>query len=132
MLQMDYEVLQDGHVLVPNFHLFNDEGVHLFTTADNEPRWRHHPRPAGRYCSTVTIPGNYLAEGGVVVKAVMSTLEPLRIHWEMAEVVGFQMVDSLDSTGVRLDFIGHYPGVVRPWLEWRSEVLDHRRVMEYR
>jgi lipopolysaccharide transport system ATP-binding protein len=33
-IEMEYEVLEPGYVLVPNYHLTNEEGVHVFATAD--------------------------------------------------------------------------------------------------
>jgi lipopolysaccharide transport system ATP-binding protein len=125
-IRMEYDVLEAGHVLVPNFHVLNDEGVLLFCTRDNEGRWLSRPKQCGRYVSTVTIPGNFLSEGGHTVTGVMSTYGPNRNHWIETEIVGFQVVDSLESRGVRLDYGGQWPGVVRPWFEWESEFMDER------
>ena len=66
-----------GHVLVPNLHFYNDEGVYAFVTGDLDPEWRHRQRPAGRYVSTAMIPGNLLSEGTLFVGAAISTIDPV-------------------------------------------------------
>jgi homopolymeric O-antigen transport system ATP-binding protein len=72
-IDVAYDVLEDGQVLWPNVHLFNQEGTNIFVTIDTDTEWRRRPRPPGRFTSTVWIPGNYLAEGTFVVRAAITT-----------------------------------------------------------
>jgi lipopolysaccharide transport system ATP-binding protein len=116
-LEMEYEVLEGGHALVPNYHVFNEEGVCIFVVQDLDPAWRGRPKPPGRYVTTTQIPGNFLAEGRLIIGAALSSYDPLRVHFYEREVVSVQIVDSLDGASARGDFKGHYPGVVRPILE---------------
>jgi lipopolysaccharide transport system ATP-binding protein len=109
-------------VLRPNLHLFNEEGVYLFVTAEITTPWYRAPRPVGRWLSRVWIPGNFLAEGGVLVGAALTTPEPLRVHFYEREAVAFYVVDSCDGDSARGDYVGHQPGVVRPLLQWESEL----------
>ena len=46
-LEMEYEVVQEGYVLMPHFHLLNEEGTHVFSANDTDPVWRQRPRPIG-------------------------------------------------------------------------------------
>jgi lipopolysaccharide transport system ATP-binding protein len=120
-IEMIFDVLEGGHLLVPNFHLFNEEGVCLFIVNDQHGDWGHRTRPVGRVVSTVEIPGNYLAEGSIIVRAVVSTMDPVTVHFSEDDVVAFQVVDSLDGDSARGAFAGAFPGVVRPLLEWTTE-----------
>ncbi|HKQ50747.1 MAG TPA: ABC transporter ATP-binding protein [Pyrinomonadaceae bacterium] len=119
-IEMEYEVLTAGHVLVPNYHFYNEEGVCVFVATDADPAWRRRERPAGRYTSTAWIPGNLLAEGTLIVGAAISTMDPVRIHFHERDAVAFQVVDSLEGDSARGDFAGHIPGVVRPMLRWTT------------
>ena len=119
-IEMEFEVLEAGHVLVPNFHLYSDEGLCVFVVSETRGEWHRRPRPAGRYVSTVWIPGNFLAEGSIVVHAAMSTMNPLRGHFQELDAVAFQVVDSLDGDSARGDFAGKIPGIVRPILSWST------------
>jgi lipopolysaccharide transport system ATP-binding protein len=120
-IEMQFEVLTPGHVLVPNYHFFNEEGVYVFIASDQDPAWRRHPRPVGYYVSTAWIPANYLAEGSLIVGAAISTMNPVTVHFYEREAVAFQVIDSLDGDSARGDYAGHMPGVVRPLLRWTTQ-----------
>ncbi len=124
---LEFDVLEAGHELTPNFHFFNEEGICLFITTDHDPTWRTRPRPAGRYASEVTIPGNFLAEGTLLVTVAVSTLNPVVVHAVERDAVALQIVDSLDGDSARGEFSGQFPGVVRPLLPWttRFEPATH-------
>ena len=126
-IEMEYRVLQSGHVLVPQFSLDNEEGIRVFVTFDSDPSWRCRARPKGDYLSTVWIPGNYLAEGTLTVRAGIFTLKPYKMHLLEPNVVAFRVVDTFDGHTARGDYAGHLPGVVRPLLKWntRSESNNH-------
>lgn len=117
-IEMEFDVLQDGHVLVPNYHFFNEHGVYVFLAADTDPTWRHRPRPQGHYVSTAWIPGNLLAECTMIVGAAVTTPEPEVIHFFEREAVAFQVVDKIEGDSTRGGYSGNIPGVVRPMLKW--------------
>jgi lipopolysaccharide transport system ATP-binding protein len=119
-VEMEFEVLKPGHVLVPNYHFFNEEGLYLFVTHEFESEWARNPRPVGRHVSTVWIPGNFLAEGTLIVSAALSSYDPVVVHFFERDAVAFQVVDSLDGGSARGDYAGSVPGVVRPTFRWTS------------
>lgn len=121
-IEMVYDVVEAGAVLMPNYHLYNEDGVCLFVVHDLDPEWRFTPRPVGRFTSTVWIPGNYLAEGSVFVTAALSTYYPMTVHFLERDVVVFRVVDSLDGDSARGDYAGQMPGVVRPILQWTTRL----------
>ena len=116
-----------GHVLVPNLHFFNEQGVCAFIVNDQDPRWQRSPRPAGRFVSAVTIPGNYLSEGTLTVGAAVSTPDPVTVHFYEPDAVAFHVNDSLEGDSVRGDYAGTYPGVVRPMLRWTDRYLEEEQ-----
>jgi lipopolysaccharide transport system ATP-binding protein len=122
VLEMEYEVLKSDYVLLPYFHLFNEEGVHAFATLDHDPAWRRRPRPEGHYVSTALIPGNFLAEGMLFVGAGLSTLLPINLfQYYESDVVAFQVIDSFDGDSARGDWAKKLGGVVRPLLKWDTQ-----------
>ena len=126
-VEVEYEVLDSGHVLVPAISLENEEGVTLFITKDHDPEWRRKPRPAGRFLSSVEIPGNFLAEGTLVVGSWIMTEVPMRVHCQEAHAVAFQVVDSLAGDTARGDLGVTMPGAIRPLLPWKNERLSTAR-----
>jgi homopolymeric O-antigen transport system ATP-binding protein len=120
VLEIVYEVLQPGYIPVPNLHLYNEHGVCVFVTGDTDPEWRRRPKPAGGYVSRVTVPGNFLSEGTLIVDAALSSVDPTRVHVHEREVIAFQVIDSIDGDSLRGDYGGAIPGVVRPHLRWQT------------
>ena len=120
-IEIEFEVRKAGHKLTPNFHVFNEKGVNVFITNDLDPEWRGRLRPEGIYTSSVWIPGNFLAEGTLLVGAALSTLDPVVVHFFERDAVAFQVIDSLDGDSTRGEYAGPYPGVVRPALRWTTE-----------
>jgi lipopolysaccharide transport system ATP-binding protein len=114
-------VVTPGHHLVPNFHVFNEQGICVFVAHDSDPEWRRRPRPRGRYVSTAWIPADFLTEGTFVIGAAVSTHESIAVHFYERDAVAFQAVDSMDPRGARGDYAGAMPGVVRPLLRWTTQ-----------
>ena len=102
-----------------NLHFFNAEGTHLFISSDyNCLEWRRHPRSRGLVRARCRIPGNFFAEGGVFVTAAVSSLEPTVVHAIEHDAVAFHVFDLSEGDGVRGEWAGDFPGVVRPMFEW--------------
>jgi len=121
MVEMEYEVLKPGYVLLPHYHFVNEEGVYVFAAVDLDPTWRKRPRPAGHYVSAALIPGNLLAEGTLFVHANMVTLNPDTFQFSSPEAIAFQVVDSLDGDSARGDWAKRLGGAVRPLLKWSTQ-----------
>jgi lipopolysaccharide transport system ATP-binding protein len=133
-LQMVYDVLQSGHVLLPHYYLYNEDGVIVFGTLDQDPTWRHRPRPAGRYVSTAWIPGNLLSEGRLYVSCCLITRLPDVVQFGERQVIAFMVADNMGEGTARGDWGGTMIGVVRPLLPWTTqfskdiaEPIDNRR-----
>ena len=126
-VEMEYEVVKGGSVLLPVFAFDNKDGLRVFTTVDLDPTWRQQPRPEGHYVSTVHIPGNLLTEGVLFVTSTLLTVNPDGVQFMERTAVAFQVTDSLDGDSARGDYSRNIPGVVRPMLRWTTQfnpVLD--------
>lgn len=120
-IEMEYELIEAGHVLMAYYHVFNEEGIEIFTSIDSDPAWRKKPRPAGRYASTVWIPGNFFSEGIVYAGAGLYTLNPDQRRFRVDDAVAFHVIDSLEGDSARVDFAGNMAGVIRPLLKWETQ-----------
>lgn len=122
-VEVEFVVRRPGHHLVPNLHFFNEEGTCAFVSSEVDSSWHLRPRPAGRYVASVRIPGNFLAEGTYVVKAMISTMDPVAVHVEERDAVAFQVIDSFEGDSARGNYGGPFPGIVRPLLRWDTEFV---------
>ena len=120
-LEMEYEVLKDGYVVVPHFSVHNEEGIEIFSVIDTAPDWKGRRRPGGRYVSTAWIPGNFLADGTLVVGPAVSTLYPYIMHFHVSDAVACHVIDNFDGDSARGDFPAVVNGVVRPLLKWSTQ-----------
>jgi lipopolysaccharide transport system ATP-binding protein len=120
-IEMEFEVLQPGHVLVPNIRFQNEEGLCIFHVGDIDTASQKRLCPCGVYLSTMWVPGNFLSEGTISAGAAVTTPEPLMVHFYEQDAVAFKVVDNLEGGSARGDSKGPYPGVVRPILNWTTQ-----------
>jgi lipopolysaccharide transport system ATP-binding protein len=125
--EMEFEVLEEGHVLLPHFSLSNDFGECAFISVDLDPAWRRRARPMGRYISKAIIPGNFLSEGLKWINCHCLTLEPDTIQFSEKMVIAFHVSDSMDGDSARGDYAKKMPGVVRPRLDWTTRYSSRFR-----
>jgi lipopolysaccharide transport system ATP-binding protein len=119
-IQIVYDLLEPGHLLMPWFELHNEHGVEVMDAVDVDPAWRRRPRPAGVWTTTAWIPENLLAEGTFFVTVGVKTMEPPVDQFVERDVVAFQVVDPMDGETARGDWGGPFDGAVRPLLRWRT------------
>jgi lipopolysaccharide transport system ATP-binding protein len=133
-IELTYDVLQPGYVLTPKVDLINEEGLHVFATHDVGERWLRESRPPARYVSTVWIPGNFLSGGNLRINASVVSHYPATVtHIDAPGVAAFQVLDVGEGRSARGDYNGPIPGVVRPLLNWDTEVClpaDESHVLE--
>lgn len=120
-IEMEYEVLRSGHVLLPHFSVTNERGQIAFVTTDQDQEWRQRKRPMGKYVSTVWIPGNLLAEGMMFIGCYLITLNPDTVQFAERSAVAFNVVDAIKENSARGDYAKRISGVVRPLLKWATE-----------
>ena len=90
--------------------------------------WRHRSRHFdGLVTSTCTIPGNLLSEGLKRVHAQLITHNPTVQLVNEQDAVSFVVVDASSGDGARGEYAGDFPGIVRPLLDWRVDILEHNQ-----
>ena len=120
-VELEYDVLRPGHILLPHYVMHNAHGVIVFVGFDQDPVWRGRPRPVGRYRSIGWIPANLLSEGVMLVGPAIRSLEPNILHFYERDAVGFQVVDHPGADTARGDYPDAIPGVVRPLMVWSTQ-----------
>ena len=115
-LEIGYQVIKSGKVLIPNIHFYSSEGALIFVSHDWQSGWRDRPREVGFYTTTFTIPSNFFCEGTISVTVAISSYNPFELHTCENEVVSFTMLDDLEDSDIRGDYTGRIPGLVRPLL----------------
>ncbi len=121
-LRIEFDCLKAGHELLPGFSVCNEEMQILFSSIDIEPKWAGTEREPGRYVAEIEIPGNFLAEGTMLVNTAVRQWQPAQtLEYFVPEAIAFQVIDSFEGDSARGQYPGDLAGVVRPKLEWRTE-----------
>lgn len=124
-IELEYEVLQPNVWFTPSVILKDMNNVVIFNSpADTHPNWDNAKIASGLYRSTCWIPGNLLVEGTYSIRVVFwgfSRLSQKGIA--MDDVISLNVFDSLEGDSVRGRITGTFSGVVRPKLEWATEVV---------
>ena len=120
-IQMEFDVLKSGQILMPYFQLKNEQGITVFSTIDQDIQWHSKARFPGRYTSTAWVPGNLLSEGTLYVLAAMRTKHRRYRPFLVPDVVAFNVIDTMEGGTVRGNWAGRLAGAVRPMLDWTTE-----------
>ncbi|MCO6450795.1 MAG: ATP-binding cassette domain-containing protein [Caldilineales bacterium] len=124
-VELSFDVLTDGHIIVPRLEFCNAEGACLFWSFEVDSPWHRRPRPAGRYRSTASLPAHLFADGPLSVGVGIQSFSPWKKHVDESRVISLLLTDpplnDEQTITARGDYAGHIPGFVRPLLQWTTE-----------
>ena len=119
-IEFEYNIFKGGEFFTHGFNLFNVENVHILSSHDKNSLTLKESLPIGIHKKTITIPGNLLAEGTYKCSFAIMRYSPFHVEFHEMDVVGFNVVDEFGEKTVRGSYSGHYPGLIRPELEWKN------------
>jgi lipopolysaccharide transport system ATP-binding protein len=122
-INIEYEVLIDGAKFTHGLNLYNSEGIHIFSSHDLSTAQNIEYLKAGHYKATVKIPGNLLAEGDFNVSVAIMRYNPFEIYLHEKDVLSFSVIDNMLGGSSRGNYGGVFPGIVRPLLDWKLNIL---------
>lgn len=117
-LEMEYEILlSDGSYFVPNFHIYNVEGILLFIAIPPNGAVAHYE--TGRYKAVCEISGHLLNDGIFrIMLALSSWKNSVNIHYAIPNALTFKVVDDLSDVSYRNGYTHVIPGLFRPRFSW--------------
>ena len=121
VVEMEFEVLKDGHNLLPHFDFHNESGVNIMLIVDLDKEWQNKVRPKGVYHTMVTIQGNFFSEGTISINANMLSFDPVFTRFIAREIIAFQVFDVSDGSSSRGGYAGTIKSIVRPAFKWHTE-----------
>ncbi|MFV8325986.1 polysaccharide ABC transporter ATP-binding protein [Flavobacterium sp. ZS1P14] len=117
-IEFTYEITNENRLFTHGFNLFNNHNIHVLSSHDKDSLTLRSALLKGIYSKTITIPGNFLAEGAYTCSFAIMTYNPFHVEFHEMEIVGFNIVDELGGNTVRGNYSGRFPGIVRPLLNW--------------
>ncbi len=120
-LEMEFDVLQDGHHLRPGCMVCDREGAVVLWSADSDIELFRRLAKPGRHRARVDIPGRLLAPGLFqFVVALGDAKTGSRSFAAIRNILPLEVTDDPDDREVRGAFRGPLPGIVRPLLPWST------------
>ncbi|MGH2665074.1 ABC transporter ATP-binding protein [Flavobacterium sp.] len=117
-VEFTYEILKENQLFTHGFNLFNSHNIHIFSSHDKNSETLATPLKKGIHKKTISIPGNFLAEGGYTCSFAIMRYNPFHVEFQVRETVSFNVIDEVNTNTVRGNYSGHFPGVIRPQLKW--------------
>jgi len=101
-------------------HIRNEQGIVAFTTGSSqEPGWSGQSLGKGLYRSSCHIPKNLLNSGRHSI-AVLVVRDLSNVIYVSEDALVFDVIDNRERSG---GWFGKEPGVVQPYLDWKTEYL---------
>lgn len=122
VVEFEYWNLTPGAKLHITTHLLDEHGTVVFcSNTVRETAWHGKEFPHGLFKSACEIPGHLLNDGTYRIRLliVRDGSSVLSHHDDM---LVFDVID--DDQSNRAGWFGKWPGLVRPRLEWQTELLD--------
>lgn len=104
------------------WHFYTEQQVVAFTSASNEQATdaSNQPLPAGLFRSICHVPKNLLNEGMCRLKLLVLR-NTSKIIYRLEDALVFEVLDMGTRPGT---WYGREPGVVRPRLDWQTDMIE--------
>jgi lipopolysaccharide transport system ATP-binding protein len=126
-IEIEFWNKNPGADISTSIHLLDENGVYVLASGNlrsatlKDDGWYGRPHPAGLFKTSCKIPANFLNEGGYSINVIVLS-NITNVHVWVNQVVSFTVYETGE---MRKEFIGKWLGVVRPKLEWHTELLNY-------
>ncbi len=128
VMEFEFWNLVPDSYLCLNIRLIREQQVVAFASNSVEPKWWERPFPAGLFRSVCHIPGNLLNCG--MHSVMVRVAKDKKAIYEYENALSFEVQELQDLIGRRGGYFGKTAGVVRPLLEWSTELVQEDSAIE--
>ncbi|WP_417200692.1 polysaccharide ABC transporter ATP-binding protein [Bizionia sp.] len=123
-ITITYEVIESGHKIHSALNFYNSSGTNIFDSHESNTALYHEKKQSGIYEATVWVYENLFSEGVIVVGVALVTHDPFKVHFHDNDSIAFNIVEDLERSPTRGDYVGSLPGIIRPYLKWESHKIN--------
>lgn len=120
-ITITYEVIEGGHKIHSALNFFNSSGVNIFDSHESNTVLYHDKKQPGFYSTRVWVYENLFSEGVIVVGVALVTHDPFKVHFHDRNAIVFNIIEDIENSPTRGDYVGNLPGIIRPSLKWESQ-----------
>lgn len=119
-LEFTHLITKENELFVSSVNVFNDHGIHIFSSHDVFAPTLKTPLDLGEYKRSVIIPGNLLTDGSYSCSYAIMRYNPFTVEFHQMEVLAFNIIDEVgDHTARGSNYKHGIPGLIRPLLKWK-------------
>jgi lipopolysaccharide transport system ATP-binding protein len=119
VMEFEYWSLRPNVYLSPSVALYNEHGIVVFTSGPHFDPEGHERDPAGLYRHVCRVPGDLLNDGTYRVALYID--KNGRTILQQDDILVFDVRDVIE---VRHGWHGEWTGVIRPMLDWSTELVE--------
>lgn len=119
-IYIEYEVLDDIPYFTHGINLFTTNGIHVFSSHDNNNYLEDTLIKKGKYYTIVWIPGNLLQNGDYSVSVACMRYNPFTILFHENELLFIKIIDTMVESARPEQYNLDFPGIIRPKLMWKT------------
>ncbi|MGA1977583.1 MAG: ABC transporter ATP-binding protein [Bacteroidales bacterium] len=118
-LKFAYRTNRGNLKFIHGLNIYNEQEINVFNSHDTTSDIRRLRITAKQTLHVqCIIPRNFLNEGIYSVAFALFSPEPFFVYNHQLEILRFRVIDLVDGKSARGEYVGSFPGVVRPILEW--------------
>ena len=120
----DFNMLYNNTAII---QIMNEKANLLFSSNEfNSSDWNLKKFRKKITITSCIIPADFLNEGKYSINIAIGNYNPNIIHVKLDEVLTFRVIDNSSyKNGVKGCFVGYWPGLIRPKLEWATKFDDY-------
>jgi len=125
-IEIEFWNKKNDSLIHSSVHIIDQTGVEVLATGNGKSAtleydgWFGRAHPVGIFKTICKIPKNFLNDRAYSVNVILLT-DVSRVHVYVKDAVSFTVHDSGE---MRDEFTGHWLGIIRPKLDWRTEYLS--------
>jgi lipopolysaccharide transport system ATP-binding protein len=118
-LNFFYKTKQGNLKFIHGINIHDDQERNIFDSHDTTSTAKKITRKENEVFHTrCIIPKNLLGEGIFSVSFALFFAEPFILYSHQIGILRFKIIDIIDGTSARGEYVGNFPGIVRPLLKW--------------
>jgi len=122
VLEFEFWNRRPKSALTLSIIVFNEQGIIVFSSGtNNEGNWHGRIFPPGLFQSRCHIPGYLLNSGTYRVRLLFLENEGTRL-FSYDDILTFDILDTIEG---RSSWFGEWGGVIRPNLQWKTELINN-------
>ena len=120
----DFNMLYNNTAII---QIMNEKANLLFSSNEfNSSDWNLKKFRKKITITSCIIPADFLNEGEYSINIAIGNYNPNIIHVKLDEVLTFRVIDNSSyKDGAKGCFVGYWPGLIRPKLEWATKFDDY-------